>query len=132
MDINIMITAFYASLLALFFLALSFKIIKLRFKLKVGVGDGGEKLLIKAIRVHGNFSEYIPFSLLLLACYELNGASPFLLHIFGSILFLGRVMHAVGLGGSLGTSKPRVIGIISTFTVLLALSIENIRIFLIN
>ncbi len=88
---DITITAFYSSLLALFFIALSFKIIKLRFKLKIGVGDGGDKLLIKAIRIHGNFSEYIPLSLLLLACYEINGAETFILHILGSVLFLGRV-----------------------------------------
>jgi len=98
----------------------------------VGVGDGGEKLLIKAIRIHGNFSEYIPLSLILLACYELNGASALWMHALGATLFVGRILHAVGLSSSLGTSKPRLVGMMSTFTVILILAIENIRMFLVS
>jgi len=123
---NITITAFYASLLALLFIALSFNVIRLRFKLKVGLGDGGEKALIKAIRIHGNFAEYIPLALILLAGYELSGADSFWIHFFGSVLFLSRILHAVGLSKSIGTSKPRALGTISLFIVLLILSIANI------
>ncbi|WP_274620662.1 MAPEG family protein [Colwellia maritima] len=66
MAINITITAFYASLLTLLYIGLSFNVIRLRFKLKVGVGDGGQEQLTKAIRIHGNFSEYMPLALILL------------------------------------------------------------------
>jgi len=132
LSIDLTITALYASLLALVFLGLSFNIIRLRFKLKVGVGDGGEKQLIKAIRIHGNFSEYIPLALILLASYELSGANSLWLHVLGATLLTGRVLHAVGLSKSIGTSMPRFIGMISTFVVLLILAIENIRMFLIS
>ncbi len=124
------ITALYASLLALVFLILSFNIIRLRFKLKVGVGDGGERMLTKAIRVHGNFSEYIPLALILLASYELSGANTVWLHILGATLLVGRILHAIGLSQSIGSSVPRFVGMISTFVVLLVLAIENIRLFL--
>ncbi|MCW8865547.1 MAG: MAPEG family protein [Colwellia sp.] len=130
MDINITITAFYASLLALLFLALSFNVIRLRLKLKVGVGDGGEKALTKAIRIHGNFAEYMPLALILLAGYELSGADSLWLHLLGSVLFIGRVLHALGLSQSIGTSKPRVIGTLSMFIVLLILAIANICAFI--
>jgi len=130
MDINITITAFYASLLALLFIALSFNVIRLRFKLKVGVGDGGEKSLTKAIRIHGNFAEYMPLALLLLAGYELSGADSLWLHIFGSVLFIGRMLHAIGLSKSIGTSIPRFLGTITMFIVMLILAIINICAFI--
>jgi len=127
---SITITAFYASLLALCFIALSFNVIRLRFKLKVGLGDGGEEPLIKAIRTHGNFSEYIPLALLLLAGFELSGADSLWLHILGSILFLSRVLHALGLSQSIGTSKARVLGTLSMFGVLFVLAVTNIYLFI--
>lgn len=130
MDINITITAFYASLLALLFIALSFNVIRLRFKLKVGLGDGGQEALTKAIRIHGNFAEYMPLSLILLAGYELSGANSLYIHIFGGLLLLGRILHTLGISKSSGTSKARVIGTLSMFIVMLLLSIANICVFI--
>ena len=130
MEFNITITAFYASLLTLLFIALSINIIRLRFKLKVGLGDGGERPLIKATRIHGNFAEYIPLALILLASFELSGADSQWVHLFGGVLLLSRISHAIGLSKSIGTSMPRVIGTISMFIVLLVLSIVNINTFL--
>lgn len=126
MDIHITITAFYASLLTLLYVGLSFNIIRLRFKLKVGLGDGGKEPLIKAIRVHGNFAEYIPLALVLLAGFELNNNDALWVHVFGSALFIGRVLHAIGISQTTGTSAPRALGVVSTFTVLLLLAIVNI------
>ena len=131
LSIDLTITALYASLLTLVFLTLSFNIIRLRFKLKVGVGDGGERMLTKAIRVHGNFSEYIPLALVLLASYELSGANNTWLHVLGITLLVGRILHAIGLSKSIGTSIPRIAGTMSTFVVLLILAVENIRAFMI-
>lgn len=130
MDLSLKITAFYAALLTLLLLGLSFNVIRLRLKLKVGIGDGKEKALAAAIRIHGNFIEYVPLALILLACYELNGADRLCLHALGSMLFVGRILHAVGLSKSIGTSVQRQLGMILTFLVLLVLSIENIRLFL--
>ncbi|MDP7592544.1 MAG: MAPEG family protein [Litorilituus sp.] len=123
------ITALYASLLALIFLFLSFRVIGFRRRLKVGVGDGGEKALIKAIRVHGNFSEYVPLTLILLGCYELSGADDLLVHLFGATLLLGRLLHAVGLTKSAGVSNPRFIGTLLTFITLLLLATVNVLVF---
>ena len=128
--IDLTITALYASLLTLLFLGLSFNIIRLRRKLRVGVGDNGELILSKAIRVHGNFSEYMPLALILLACYEVSGANTLWLHGLGATLVIGRILHAIGLSKSIGTSSQRFFGMISTFLVLLILAIENIGIFI--
>jgi len=124
------ITGLYASILAFILVALSFHIIKLRLKLKVGLGDGGQKPLIKAIRIHGNFTEYMPLALILLASYELNGGDSVYLHIAGISLVIGRILHAMGLSRSMGTSLPRQLGMLSTFTVLVVLAILNILAFI--
>lgn len=132
MNTSLSITAFYASLLALLLLTLSFRVIRLRLKHKVGIGDGAgkQKALAAAIRVHGNFIEYIPLSLILLGAYELNGADSLWLHILGGALFTGRIFHAIGLSKTIGLSLQRQVGMLMTFLVLLILSIENIRLFL--
>jgi uncharacterized membrane protein YecN with MAPEG domain len=130
MTVSLSITGLYASLLALLLITLSINVIRLRLSLKVGIGDGEQKPLAKAIRIHGNFIEYMPLALILMACYELNGADDLWLHILGSLLFVGRILHAVGLSKSIGTSFQRQFGILSTFIVLLVLAVENIRLFM--
>ncbi len=125
------LTGFYASLLGLLYIGLAINIILLRKKFKVGINDGGNKDLAKAIRVHGNFAEYVPITLILLASYELNGASAMMLHVLGAALVVGRVLHVIGLTKTIGLSIQRQVGMLSTFFVILVLAIENIRLFLI-
>ena len=125
------LTGFYASLLGLLYIGLAINIILLRKKFKVGINDGGNKDLAKAIRVHGNFAEYVPIALILLASYELNGASAMMLHVLGAALVVGRVLHVIGLTKTIGLSVQRQVGMLSTFFVILVLAIENIRLFLI-
>jgi uncharacterized membrane protein YecN with MAPEG domain len=130
MVVNLSITGLYASLLAILFVGLAMNIIRLRLQFKVGIGDGGNAVLGKAIRVHGNFAEFIPLALLMLGIYELNGASPIWLHSLGAVLFIGRIFHAIGLSKTIGVSKQRQIGMISLFTVIIILAVENIRFFI--
>jgi uncharacterized membrane protein YecN with MAPEG domain len=125
-------TGFYASLLGVLYIGLAINISRLRLKFKIGIGSGDNEALAKAIRVHGNFSEYVPLALILFACYELNNASVMMLHAIGSILVIGRVLHVIGLNKSIGVSKQRQIGTLSTFAVILLLAIENIRLFVLN
>ncbi len=67
---NTQVTGFYAALLAIFYVVLAFAVVRQRMKLRVGLGDGQQPSLIKAIRIHGNFAEYVPFALLLLLLLE--------------------------------------------------------------
>jgi len=130
MPIQLAITGLYTSILALFLIYQAINIIKLRIKFQVGLGDGGEKPLTKAIRIHGNFTEYMPLALILLAIYEVNGGDQLYLHIFGITLVAGRVFHMMGLTKSMGTSLLRQIGMLSTFAVLFTLAILNIVTFI--
>jgi uncharacterized membrane protein YecN with MAPEG domain len=87
----------YAALLALGYLLLALRVIALRRRYRVAVGDGRKGELRRAIRVHGNFAEYVPLALLLLAFMEWRGAVAPLLHLLGVALLVGRLLHALGV-----------------------------------
>lgn len=87
----------YAAVLALIYVGLSFRTIALRRKQRLSLGDGGDKALNRAIRVHGNFAEYVPIGLILLFLLESQAYSRVLVHIFASMLLAGRILHAYGV-----------------------------------
>ncbi|MEL6571897.1 MAG: MAPEG family protein [Pseudomonadota bacterium] len=88
------ITSVYTSVLALIFLAVSWRVIMFRRGNKVSLGDGDSKDLRQRIRAQGNFIEYTPLALILLACIELQGAPAIAIHILGLMLLIGRALHA--------------------------------------
>ncbi|MFO1323343.1 MAG: MAPEG family protein [Burkholderiales bacterium] len=124
------ITALYAGLLAVLMIVLAVRVIRLRWKTRAGTGDGGDRHLAKAMRVHGNAAEYVPVALLLLLVAELNHASPMLLHACGAIFVVARVLHARGLTRSFGVSWQRSAGTIGTVGVIAVLAIVDIAAFL--
>ncbi len=118
------VTALYAALLALLMLGLALQVILLRRRQRVGIGHGGDEALARAIRVHANFTEYVPMSLLLLALAELNHALPEAgLHGAGVLLLLSRLLHARGLGRDAGKSFGRFYGTALNWTVITVLSL---------
>jgi uncharacterized protein len=113
------ITALYAAVLAVLFVFLSIRIIRVRHHSQVALGDGGNPSLLRAIRVHANFAEYVPFALLLLALVESLHANAWLLHGLGIALCIGRLSHAFGVSQTQENFRFRVFGTTSTFTVIL-------------
>jgi uncharacterized membrane protein YecN with MAPEG domain len=108
------ITAFYASLLAFLFIALSARVIAQRRAARVELGDGNDKDLMRRIRIHANFAEYVPFALLLMALAESLAPPRPLIHLAGLLLVAGRVMHAWGVTGGLPRLRFRVYGMMLT------------------
>ena len=121
----LLITSIIASLLTIIFIKLSFAVIGLRRKNKVGLGSGGYEDLERAIRAQGNFAEYVPFGIILLACLELNGAPWWLVGILGIALIIGRLLHAKGINVSPPDFSKRVLGMKFTINTLIALIILN-------
>lgn len=80
------VTGFYAGLLALLYAVLSLRVIRLRSKLARPFGDGDNDELLRAVRVHGHFAEYVPFALLLLLLMELANGPRWALHAYGTLL----------------------------------------------
>jgi hypothetical protein len=117
------VTLLYAGLLGLMLLALLWPIVRLRRGRQVGLGDGGDPDLARAIRVHANFIEYVPIALILMMMLELRGMPVWWLHGAGVALVVARILHAVGLGSSAGYSFGRFWGTLLTWIVIFALSV---------
>ena len=67
------VTALYAGLLVAALLFLTYRVILHRRGRRVDLGDGGDRLLQRYLRGHGNFAEYVPLGLLLLLLLEQGG-----------------------------------------------------------
>jgi hypothetical protein len=104
------ITVFYAAPLLVFAIVLASRVSLHRLRHRIGLGDGGDRALARKIRVHGNLVEVAPLGILALLLAELMAAPPPLLHGCGAALVIGRVLHALGLGASSGSSFGRFAG----------------------
>jgi uncharacterized protein len=118
-----MITMLYAGLCTILVVFLAIRVVQWRFRHKIGLGDGGDRELLKRVRAHANAVENMPLALLLLGGMELNGYSMGLIHGFGSVLVLSRVAHAWGLSHSSGTSKGRLLGSAFTWTLMVTMAV---------
>ena len=121
----LIITALYASLLALIILWLSYNVVNFRRKKLVDLGDGGHDEGIRHIRAQQNTLEYIPLTILLMAIYEINNGWPLILHIIGIVLVIARIVYPLGLVAKKGKSFGRFYGTLFTWLCLLALIIAN-------
>lgn len=117
------ITVIYAALLALLFVFLSFRTIGKRRKLSIGIGDSENSEMLRAMRVHSNFAEYVPLSLILLYFTESSGASSTMMYTLCTGLLIGRCVHAFGVSQEAENLKFRVTGMVLTFTVILSCSV---------
>lgn len=115
----LLVSPLYIALAAVLLVVLSIRIILLRRKFRVGLGDKNEPSLKKAVRAQGNFSEYVPLALLLLVVLELSGSAAFYLHLAGASLLLGRIIHAWGLSQPNENLIWRQCGMLLTFLSLL-------------
>ena len=122
----LLITSIIVAILTIIFIKLSFAVIGLRRKNKVGLGSGGHEDLERAIRTQANFAEYIPLGVILIACLELNGAPWWLVAIPGVSLIIGRLIHAKGMNTPPPDFSRRVLGMKFTFFTLIALVVLNL------
>lgn len=119
------VTSIIAALAALLYIALAMRVIGVRRSNKVSLGDAANKTLETRIRQHGNFNEYVPLALILMAIAELQNAPRLLLIVLGLAILGGRLAHVYGLENM---HKPvgrklRTYGMLSTFLSLVVLSL---------
>jgi uncharacterized membrane protein YecN with MAPEG domain len=122
----LLITSVIAAALTIIFIKLSFAVIGLRRKNQIGLGSGGIDDLERAIRAQGNFAEYVPFGIILIACLELNGAPWWLVTIPGITLIIGRLIHAKGMNIPPPDFSKRALGMKFTFYTLITLVVLNL------
>ena len=116
----------FSAFFAVLFVLLSINVIRARRKHKVGIGTGRNQSVERAMRVHANFAEYVPFALLLIALLELNKANSLLLTGLCSVLLVGRLVHAYGVSMENERFAYRVSGMLMTFAVILIAALANL------
>lgn len=116
----------WAGLLGLLYLVLALLVVRERYRARVGLGDGGDPRLARAIRVHANFAEYTPIILVLLMLLAVSGWGSIYIHLLAAIYLAARVAHAAGLARSQDRSFGRAAGMAGTWGVLAAASVMAI------
>lgn len=115
------VASVYIAINILMLVLLAFRVVQRRFRGKISMGDGGSEDLAKAIRVHGNASEYTPAMMVGLAVLAFLSGPIWALHALGIGFTLGRVMHVFGMSG--GPIILRQLGMLLTWTAMVILSL---------
>ena len=119
------ITLTIAGAAAILHVWLSLRVSALRRPLKIGVGDGGNEVLLRRMRAHANFAENMPIFLVLLGFVELAVGRNVWLWAAGIVFVLARIAHAFGMDRT-GANLLRVAGIALSWLVLLGLGVVAI------
>lgn len=120
-----LITGLYAAAIGLLVVGLGLRVVQLRRRYRVGIGDGDHRELARAIRAHGNLIEHAPLALVLLLIAELSHAlSGPALHAAGAAIVVGRLLHAAGLSRTAAPSHGRLVGMLLTWGAMLALALS--------
>jgi len=122
----IAITPVYAALLALFFVFLSVRVVLQRRDAKVALGDGGNRPLLRRLRVHGNFAEYVPLALILMLLCELQQAPGWLVNAIGLLLVVGRALHAAAVSREPEPLPLRAAGMALTMSAIIIGAVANL------
>lgn len=106
------ITALFAGLLTVFALVLSGYAGGFRGKSGISIlfGSPQNMELAERVRIHQNFLEYVPLALIMMALIEINGGNTTFLYVFGIVLVISRIAHAIGLKHDNMAHPGRVIG----------------------
>lgn len=113
------VTLLYAGLLALVYLVLSARVVLMRGAGGISLGDGGNPVMLRRIRAHANFAEYVPLLLLMMGFLEASRFSAPVLHGLGATLLVARLLHGYALSFTASFKFGRMAGAALTFTLLL-------------
>ena len=85
-----------AALFALFFIVLSLRVAAMRRSTRVSLGDGSNAAMQRLIRAHGNFGEYVPLLLILMALlvFGLAGGWVLAMVAYVGLLVLGLALRS--------------------------------------
>ena len=108
------IVPIYAAIFAVMLVALSLRVAKTRGDVKVAIGDGGNIVLRRAIRVQGSFTEYVPMALILFTFVEVQSWPRWLVHGLCLVLLAARLLHAYGIAQEPEDIRFRATGMATT------------------
>lgn len=100
-------------------------VIARRAQTGVSLLDGGDAVLTRRTRAHGNLTETAPLALLLMVLLELAAAPRGLLVGLAGLLIAGRLLHAVGVV-TRGDHWARRLGMVATLWTLSILAAASL------
>ncbi|GAB4188873.1 MAG: MAPEG family protein [Wenzhouxiangellaceae bacterium] len=112
------ITSIYAAVFGLILLPITIRVGLRRLQTQIFFLDGGDEILLRRIRSHANFLEYVPITLILLGLCEAAGASASYLHGLGGVLLVSRLMHYFTLNIN-PVANTRALSMLGTFAAML-------------
>lgn len=111
------ITSTTAALAAVALVVLSIAVSLRRKKVGVKIGFSEDTALMRRIRAQGNFIEYVPLALIVLALAEYRQVPVAMLWTMAGLLVVGRCLHVAGMmTGKTPLSAP---GMVGTYSALL-------------
>src|SRR5258708_18793197 len=103
----------YVGLLMMLVLLLGLNASRMRVKLKIYLGDGGNKAMAAAERAHGNTVEHAMPLAILLVMMEVTGAPKSAIPVLGSLAVAARALRS---GGMLARLKAAgLTGVVMTY-----------------
>ncbi len=118
------VISIYLPIFGILFLVLSIRAALTRRRLQIAVGDDGNIEMKRAMRVHANFIEYVPISVLLIYFLEQATGGVVWAHVLCLALVVGRVSHAYGVSQVKENLRFRVAGMALTFFVIASASVR--------
>jgi uncharacterized membrane protein YecN with MAPEG domain len=112
------IVSLYAALFGFMLVILSLRTVRGRYNLKANIGDANNSQMLRLMRAHGNFTEYVPMTLFLIFLAEQGGTSPRWIHSLCIVLLVGRISHAYGISQVHEDFRYRKLGMALTFSVI--------------
>lgn len=117
------IATFFTAINILILFVLTFLVIRQRRSQSISMGHNDNEDMQRAIRVHGNFTEYAPLAMVGLFGMAACGASIYWMYAIGGVFTLGRIMHAFGYSKVTGLSIGRFYGMVLTSVSLLVMAL---------
>ncbi len=111
--------ALAAAVLAVLQVVLMFAVGRMRGAKNIPFGDGGDAVLLRLTRRHGNLIENAPMFLILLSLLELIGGSGAVVTAFAGLFLVARLSHAIALSSDSAPLAFRVVGALGTIISLL-------------
>jgi uncharacterized protein len=117
------IATFFTAINILILFVLTFLVIRQRRSQEISMGHNDNEDMQRAIRVHGNFTEYAPLAMIGLFGMAACGANAYWMYGIGGAFTLGRLMHAFGYSKTTGKSIGRFYGMVITSISLLVMAL---------
>lgn len=121
-----MITALYLGLFGFALAFLFLRVVRLRWTQKVSLGDGGNIMLQRAISVHRNFIETVPYIIILMFFVEQAGYPGTVIHVMGAVMIVSRILHFMGITYPDNKGNFRVLGSVVFIIMLLTGSVLSV------